>query len=97
MIGLHELKGIRQKITAVIFRKDEYSFESIIRWLMDRGFSFEDFREEGKYYFICQTSRAEFDSFIYKKIKGYNIAIEVGSEGKGDISDLKDLDSLLGG
>jgi len=40
------LKKINTKVTAILFRKEEYSIEGIIMWLMDRGFGFENFEEK---------------------------------------------------
>jgi len=52
MISLFELKEMKTKVTAVIFRKDEYTIEGIIRWLIDRVFACENCEETEKYFFL---------------------------------------------
>lgn len=97
LIGLHELNELKQSITAIVFRKDEYTMESIIRWIMDRGFSFDNFLETEKYYFIKQPPDKDFDSYNYEKIRGDNIAVELGINEETDNTARNELDDLIGG
>ena len=96
MIGLHELNNNKDRITSIIFKKDEYDMESIIRWIFDRGFSFDYFSEKGNYYFIIQSCKKNYSYFKYEKIKGYNIAVELGSEKPVEQDEIEELNSLIG-
>lgn len=82
MLSLSELRKINTKVTAILFPKEEYSFEGIIRWLTDRGFMFEDFDETEKYYAINQSCKASFSYYEYDKIVGSNIIVETGTRDK---------------
>ena len=82
MLSLSELKKINTKVTAIFFLKEEYTFEGIIRWLIDRGFSFENFDEREEYYAIYQSCKAEFGYYEYEKLAGSNIIVEIGTRDK---------------
>ena len=82
MLSLYELKKINTKVTAILFIKEEYSIEGIIRWLMDRGFGFENFEETEKFYVFNQSCRTDFSFYEYNKIEGCNIIVEIGSMDK---------------
>jgi len=91
MISLFELKNIKTKVTAVIFRKEEYTIEGMIRWLIDRGFACENFEETDKCFVFNQSCKNDFKSYEYKNIENCNIAVEVGSESEGIKSYIKSL------
>jgi len=85
MLSLYELRKIHSNVTAVIFKKEEYMFEGILRWLMDRGFGCENFEETDKYYVFKQPVEGNLRSFTYQIVDGANIAVEVGSCVEGEI------------
>jgi len=94
-IDLAELKESRNRVTSVIFKKDEYSFEGIIRWLLDRKFIYDNFTETEKYYVFKQPNPSGYTCFEYRIIEGQNIGIELGvSKGEKE-SDNKSLDELI--
>ena len=91
MIILFELKERKTKVTAVIFRKDEYTIEGIIRWLIDRVFACENSEETEKYFVSNQSGKNDFNTYEYMKIGNRNIAVEVGSDSEWNIPDINSL------
>ncbi len=84
MLSLYELRKIHANVTAVLFKKEEYMFEGILRWLTDRGFGCENFEETDMYYVFKQPVEGDFRSFTYHKLEGA-IAVEVGSYDRGEV------------
>lgn len=84
MLSLRKVREIKSDITAVLFKKDEYTFEGIIRWLMERGFGCEYFEETDNYYVFKQKTKDDFRSFEYHEIEDLHIAVEVGSAEQGE-------------
>jgi len=82
MISLFELKEMKTKVTAVIFRKDEYTIEGIIRWLIDSGFACENC-EKPRNIFFYQSGNNDFNTYEYMKIGNRNIIVDVGSDVRG--------------
>jgi len=83
MLSLSELRKINIKVTAILFPKEGYTFEGIIRWVQDRGFRFEDFDETEIFYSINQPCKTEYDYYEYEKLAGSNIIVEIGTRDKG--------------
>jgi len=83
MISLFELKEMKTKVTAVIFRKDEYTIDGIIRWLIDRVFACENSEETEKYFVSNQSGKNDFNTYEYMKIGNRNIIVDVGSDVRG--------------
>lgn len=77
-ISFGELKDNRDRITSVIFKKNEYTIEGIIRWLMDRNFYWDRFTETEKYYVFEQPNHSNYKCFEYKVIEGQNVGVELG-------------------
>ena len=94
-IDLGELKSIKDRVTSVIFKKDEYTIEGVIRWMLDRKFSYDNFSETNKYYVFKQPNPLNYSDFEYREIEGHNIAIELGvSKGnRGQVK--KSIDELI--
>ena len=79
MLSLSELSKIKSKVTAILFPKEQYQFEGIIRWIGDRGFRFEDFEETENFYSINQPCKAEFEYYEYEKLAASTIVVEIGT------------------
>lgn len=82
-----DIEKFREVITCVIFRTSSFSLESMLRWLMDRDFLCNDFREVGGYYEFNQLCKKNFNEFQYRKIDGEPIILELGISARK----LKDL------
>jgi len=87
MLSLRKVREIKSNITAVLFKKDEYTFEGIIRWLMERDFGCEYFEETDNYYVFKQKTKGNFRSYEFHIIEDFNIAVEVGSAEDGEINE----------
>ena len=94
-ISLGELKDNKDRVTSVIFKKDEYTLEGIIRWLLDRNFNFDKFSETEKYYVFEQPNPSSYTGFEYKIIEGQNIGVELGVSKEKGSSDKIHLDEIF--
>ena len=86
MLSLRQLRENKNSVTAILFRKDGYTFEGILRWLMDRGFSCEGYEETEHYYVFKQNTADEFNSFEFHQVEDFNITVEIGSKKDGEIT-----------
>ena len=94
-IDLGELKECRERVTAVIFKKDEYTIEGIIRWLLDRSFSYERFDETEKYFVFKQPNSMNYNGFEYRIIEDQNIGIELGVSNENAEAESRRLEDLI--
>ena len=94
-INLAELNENKDKVTSVIFKKDEYTIEGIIRWLIDRNFLYDNFTETKKYYVFGQPNPLGYTSFEYRIIKGQNIGVELGVSKGTDEPEKRSIDELI--
>ena len=94
-IDLIQLRELRNKVTAVIFLKDSFNLEAIIRWMLDRKFASDNFKETKKLYVFNQQNDTEYLSHEYKVIEGTHIAVELGSEKSGLNKDSIHLDEFI--
>ena len=98
MLSLHVLREVQSNVTAVLFKKESYMFEGILRWLMDRGFVCENFEETESCYVFKQPAGEKFRSYSYHLVDGRDIAVEVGEDKVGDITvpgNYPDISTLL--
>ena len=94
-ISLAELTGNKDRVTSVIFKKDEYTIEGIIRWLMDRKFLYDSFKETKKYYVFLQPNPQGYTSFEYRIIKGEYIGVELGVSKEANQPEIRSIDELI--
>lgn len=85
MLSLRKLRENKKNVTAVLFHKEKYTFEGILRWLMDRGFSCEGYEETEKYYVFRQKTDENFNSYEFHQVEDFNIEVELGSKEDGKI------------
>lgn len=78
-VSFEELNDIKPQITAVYFPVKNFNLESIMRWLMDRKFTSDNFNESDGYYIFIQRDRYLYNSFELKKLEGEDIRIEIGT------------------
>ena len=94
-INLGELEESRERVTSIIFKKDEYTIEGIIRWLIDRSFSYEHFDETEKYFVFKQPKPQNYTVFEYRIIDGQNIGIELGVSEGNEEPEKRSLEDLI--
>ena len=95
IISPGELKKDKERITSIIFKKDEYTIEGIIRWLIDRNFSYDRFSETEKYFVFIQPNPLGYTGFEYRIVEGQNVGVEIGvSKGKIE-QEKKSIDDLI--
>ena len=94
-IYLFQLRELKNKVTAVIFLKDSFNLESIIRWMLDRKFSSDNFIETKRFYIFNQSNDIEYNNHDYKIVKDTHIAVEIGSEKSGLNKDSINLDEFI--
>ena len=86
MLNLRELKENKNSVTAILFRKDGYNFEGILRWMMDWGFGCEGYEETDNYHVFKQDTADEFISYEFHQVEDFNITVEIGSKKDGEIT-----------
>ena len=86
MLSLRELRENKNSVTAILFRKEGYTFEGILRWLMDRGFSCEGYEETDNYYVFKQNTVDEFTSYEFHQVEDFDVTVEIGSKKDGEIT-----------
>lgn len=77
-LNLNELRKIRSMVTAVRFLKKSFNIESVLRWLIDRNYSYSNFHENSEWFVFMQHEREHFNTFEVRVLEGEDIEIELG-------------------
>ena len=83
MIEAGEILKNRDRVKALFFKKDAYTIEGIIRWMIDRKFNYDNFRETDSFYIFRQAGCGDYEQSIYETIENYNIGVEFGVDTGG--------------
>jgi len=77
-LKLNELREHRSRVTAVRFLKKSFNIEAVLRWLIDRNYSYNSFHETSEYFVFWQDKREQFNKFETRVLEGEDIEIELG-------------------
>lgn len=69
-LNLNELRELRSRVTAVLFLKKSFNIEAVIRWLIDRNYSYGNFHENSEYFVFRQNKREQFNTFENRVLEG---------------------------
>lgn len=83
-LNLNELRELRSRVTAVLFLKKSFNIEAVLRWLIDRNYSYGNFHENSEYFVFRQEKREQFNKFEIRVLEGEDIKIELGVNKKQD-------------
>lgn len=79
-ISYGEIEKQKGSITSVIFPAKSFNLESILRWLMDKKFSTNNFFEANGNYIFTQPARDNYTTLQTKRLESEDIWIEVGNQ-----------------
>lgn len=77
-INFNDLRELRSRVITIRFLKKSFNIEAVIRWLIDRNFSYVNFHENSEYFVFRQNKREQFNTFEIRVLEGEGIEIELG-------------------